>query len=45
MIRRDGPPARFGSLCLTVATDADAALLIRDGVILDYCLYRAVPYK
>ena len=45
MIRRDGPPARFGSLYLTVATDADAALLIRDGVILDYCLYRAVPYK
>ncbi len=45
MIRKDGPPARSGSLCLTVATDADAALLIRDGVILDYCLYRAVPYR
>jgi hypothetical protein len=45
MIRKDGPPARFGSLCLTVATDADAALLIRDGVILDYHLYRAVPYR
>jgi len=45
MIRTDGTPANHGSLCLTVATDADAALLIRNGVIIDYCLYRAVPYK
>ena len=45
MVRKDGPPARTGSLYLTVATDTDAALLTRDGVILDYYLYRAVPYR
>jgi len=40
MIYKDGPPAHGGSLCLAVVTEADAALLIRDGVILDYCLLR-----
>ena len=45
IIRRDGPPARFGSFCLTVATDADAALLLQEGVILGYQLFRASPYR
>jgi hypothetical protein len=45
MIRKDGTPTNYGSLCLTVATDTDAVLLIRNGVIIDYYFYRAVPYK
>ena len=45
MLRNDGPPSRTGSLCLTVATEADAAMLLREGVIIDYCLYRCVAYR
>ncbi|CAK7208072.1 hypothetical protein SEUCBS139899_010906, partial [Sporothrix eucalyptigena] len=45
MIRQTDPPPRYGSLCLTVATNDDAALLIKDGVTLGYGFYRAVPYK
>jgi hypothetical protein len=38
-MRKDGPPGRPGHLYLTVATDTDAALLIRNGVIINYYLY------
>lgn len=45
MIRQHGQPTRSGSLCLTLATEADAALLLRDGVIIDYTLYYPSPYN
>jgi hypothetical protein len=45
MIRQEGQPAKYGSLCLTTATEAEAALLLRRGVVIDYGFYYATPYK
>lgn len=45
MIRRGTNPAPLGSLCLTMATEADADLLLRNGAIIGYGFHYASPYR